>query len=192
MYLSKLSAGAAKVARIEFWSEALILLSSHLVWFVRLGPKIPHVFHQHLLCWVSEGRNRYGYKTHINAKNSQTTHKSSQMSAYGEIRPLIVFCHPATFQEFTPGNQDLGTDGDFVWQPWHRRECFSGQGRLPLTGNPPWTVFGSVGGDWGDLKLNTMWHRREPRKNGNWHRASKQADTHEKLGALCCACSEWW
>lgn len=31
-------------------------------------------------------------------------------------------------------------------------------------GEPPWTVFGSVGGDWGDLKLNTMWPRREPRK----------------------------
>lgn len=141
----------------------------------QIKSKIPRAFHQHLLCRASEGRTRYGYKTHINAKNSSTTHKSSQMSAYGEIRPLIVFCHPATFQEFTPGNRDLGTDGDFVWQPCHRGKCFSGQGRLPLMGKPPVDCVWVCGGRlrWPKTQHNVA--QTGTSKNGNCHRASKQA-----------------
>lgn len=62
----------------------------------------------------------YGIQADLGVKNSQTTFESSQMSAYGEIRTLIVLCHPATFPMLAPGNQDLEKLGDLVWQPCHR------------------------------------------------------------------------
>lgn len=67
-----------------------------------------------VLCLKEDLQGPLWYRTGLNAENSHATHENSQMSAYGEIRPLIVLCHPATFLMFTPGNQDLGKRRDCV------------------------------------------------------------------------------